>query len=257
MNSHCDRASNGSAVQGAGRFHASHMSFDGIASHYRWLEWVTAGSLLQRCRTTFLPEIKDARDILLLGEGRGRFLIEIVRQNPNARITCVDASARMLDLTRIELLRRADAAGHEVEGRGRTAGFGSTPVDRVRFVHSDILNGSWCGGSPAYDAVASHFFLDCFRPDQLEQIVSMVAAATIPGGRWLISDFCVPERGWQRVRARLILAGLYAFFRVMTRLPATRLTAPDALLKSAGFRLRDRRRYNHGLLHSDLWVDGS
>lgn len=242
------------------------MSFDAIAPHYRWLEFVTAGNLLQRCRTAFLHEFKDAQNILLLGEGRGRFLAELLSINSSARITCLDASSRMLELTRSSLQQR------------------KLPKDRVRFVHADALSAECSAAVPAaridsrqdqsslasfsttgtsavsvekqYDAVASHFFLDCFQPTQLCQLIAMVDAFTAPGARWFISDFCVPEHGWQRTRARFILAALYGFFRAVTKLPTSRLTSPDVYLRQAGFQLQQRRHFNRGLLHSDVWVKG-
>lgn len=237
---------------------SSEMSFDAIAPHYRWMEFVTAGSLLQRCRMAFLAELQAARNILLLGEGRGRFLVELLAVNPEARVTCVDASARMLEFMRACVRKR------------------NLPEARVRFVHMDLLRTKSSAAVPAalgfgrrdacatldgaasciepYDAVASHFFLDCFRPDQLESIAAVISQCTVPGARWLISDFCVPGRGWKRLRARLILASLYAFFRAVTHLPASRLTPPDEILQRAGFRLKQRIRFNLGLLHSDLWI---
>lgn len=241
------------------------MSFDAIAPYYRWLERVTAGPLLQRCRTEFLHELKDARNILLLGEGRGRFLMELLRQNPEAHITCVDASARMLELTRSELVKRGlldrsrpssscSAVGCEDEKRGRISRFTEPLTDQLRFTHADVFNEDWGCGSERYDAIASHFFLDCFPPHQLARICETIAAGTSPGAPWLISDFRLPDRGWRRLRARWILWGMYRFFRIMTALPASRLTDPDPLLKSAGFRLRTRAHFNHGLLHSDIWV---
>jgi len=57
-----------------------------------------------------------------------------------------------------------------------------------------------------------------------------------------------------RWRARLILWSMYRFFRVATRLPARRLTAPDPFLAEAGFALQARRVFEWGLLHSDCWT---
>ena len=81
-----------------------HMSFDTLAPHYRWMEFVLAGGKLQRCRTAFLKETVDAKNVLLLGEGNGRFLVAARRAMPEARITCVDSSSRMLQLARQRLL---------------------------------------------------------------------------------------------------------------------------------------------------------
>src|ERR1041385_77794 len=60
------------------------MSFDALAPHYLWMEWLLAGRKLQRCRTAFLDEARAARDILLLGEGNGRFLQALLQVNRTA-----------------------------------------------------------------------------------------------------------------------------------------------------------------------------
>jgi SAM-dependent methyltransferase len=239
------------------------MSFDAIAPHYRWLEQVTAGSLLQCCRTQFLHELGNARNILLLGEGHGRFLIELVKINPTAQITCLDASARMLERAHAALekygpldrIRCSSSAVIVEEEKPRERGVRTTnlPANPVRFVHSDIIKDNRKHPSDRYDAVASHFFLDCFPPDQLQQVCRVIAQWSVPRAVWLISDFCVPEHGWRRARARCILWMLYRFFRMTTGLPATRLTPPEKQMEAAGFQLRNRKHFNHSLLHSDVW----
>jgi ubiquinone/menaquinone biosynthesis C-methylase UbiE len=203
------------------------MGFDTLAPHYRWMEFVLAGEKLQRCRTAFLDEIKAARNILLLGEGHGRCLVECCRRFPGARIVCVDASERMLVQA-----RKLDAP-------------------QVEFIHADILN--WSPSGKSFDLIATNFFLDCFRPEQLEHVIAQVAAAATPRANWLLADFQTPPAGLRRIRSRLILWAMYAFFRVLTRLPASKLTAPDAALGRAGFRLHRRIEAEWGLLHSDWW----
>jgi ubiquinone/menaquinone biosynthesis C-methylase UbiE len=210
------------------------MSFDRLAPHYRWLEWVLAGRKLQRCRTAFVHAVPVPRRVLLLGEGNGRCLLELLHAFPTARFTCVDSSRRMLE--------RAQA-------RVRNQGL---PDERVDYVHADVLD--WRGRTGQFDLLVTHFFLDCFRPDQLGQIIPSLSAAAAPGALWLIADFCEPASGYFRKwRARWILQAMYLVFRRATRLPATRLTPPDGFLHQAGFVLRGRRLFDWGLLHSDLW----
>jgi len=209
------------------------MSFDLVAPYYRWMECVLAGGVMQRGRVAFLDEIPAARNILLLGEGHGRCLVECCRRFPKARIDCVDASERMLAEARRRLRRS------------------HLEATQVNFIQADILNGLPVGET--YDLIATHFFLDCFRSDQLELIIPGIAAGAIPGANWLIADFQIPPAGLPRLRARLILWMLYAFFRATTQLPADRLTAPDSLLQRAGFALSRRVDSDWGLLHSDWW----
>lgn len=209
------------------------MSFDLLAPHYRWMEWFLAGGKLQRCRTAHLPLIENGLNILLMGEGNGRFLLHCRRRFPGAWITCVDASARMLSAAQQRLL------GH---------GLGS---QHVRFVQADAL--AWSPPSEAFDIIATHFFLDCFRPEQLHQLIESLAQAARPKAFWLVADFHVPARGMARLRAQAIHWLMYRFFRWVTLLPATQLTPPDGYLRAAGFELRKREFSEWGLLRSDLW----
>ncbi|MDB6065068.1 MAG: Methyltransferase type 12 [Pedosphaera sp.] len=210
------------------------VNFDPLAPHYRWMEWLLAGPKLQRCRTAFLDSIPAPRHVLLLGEGNGRFLTELLRIHPGAHCTCMDASARMLECARAR-----------VQSSGLAA-------NSVQFIHANILN--WTPPAGQFDLIVSHFFLDCFRPDQLAQLLPRLAAAAAPGAGWLLADFQEPrEPAWAKWRARLILRSMYWFFGFATHLPAAHLTVPDASLENLGFVLRERRTYDWGLLHSDLW----
>jgi ubiquinone/menaquinone biosynthesis C-methylase UbiE len=205
------------------------MSFDRLAPHYRWMEWLLAGRKLQRCRTAFLGELPRVEHALLLGEGNGRFLGEFLKAQSQARVTCLDASGRMLTAAR----RRAASA-------------------RVEFICCNVLD--WVAPARQFDLVVSNFFLDCFRPDQLAAITRNIARSTRSDALWLIADFSEPLAGWRKWRARAILWSMYRFFRWTTRLPARTLTAPDAFLDQNGFRLCARRPSEWGLLRSDLWM---
>ena len=209
------------------------MSFDLLAPHYRWMEWLLAGPKLQRCRTAFIDEILEPKRVLLLGEGNGRCLAELAAKFPAAEFVCVDASQRMLDRARERL---------------RQHGLGTT---KVALIHADILEWQPRG---EFDLIVTNFFLDCFRPEQINLIVSRIAANASPGVRWLLADFCEPESGFAKWRARAILTSMYLFFRVATGLPATKLTPPDEVLERCGFTLSSRRTFEWGLLHSDVWV---
>lgn len=213
------------------------MSFEGLAPHYRWMEFVLAGEKLQRCRTAFLERVGGANEVLILGEGNGRFLLECRRKLPNAKITCVDASARMLTLARERLEEQgADCA-------------------RIDFVHADAL--AWTPPKRRFDLIVTHFFLDCFTREQLETLIAKLACAAVPQAKWLLADFQSAAAGLRRQRSRLILWAMYRFFRVVTRLPAAALTPPDDFLRRQGFQLREREVRDWGLLHSDWWQRGA
>ncbi|HEU5396033.1 MAG TPA: class I SAM-dependent methyltransferase [Verrucomicrobiae bacterium] len=210
------------------------MSFDRLAPYYRWLELVTAGKKLHRCRTAFLAEIPAPTNILLAGEGHGRSLAEYRRRFPRAQITCLDASPAILAQARRQLERLR------------------LPSADIRFIQADALN--WRPEGGPFDLIVTNFFLDCFRRDQLESLIPRLAAAGTPGAHWLVADFQVAPAGWKRLRSRLILWSLYRFFRLVTRLPADRLTPPAPLLERAGFILHRRLSFEGNLLHGDWWI---
>ncbi len=209
------------------------MSFDTLAPHYRWMEFITAGEKLQRCRTRFISRTGQIRQALILGEGNGRFLAALRRHAPGSSVTCVDASERMLA---------------RAKGRLERAGLNGSGLV---FVHADALE--WMPPERAFDLIVTHFFLDCFTAKQLETIVSKLAGAALPGAKWLLADFRIPASGLTRMRAWLMHRAMYLFFRWAARLPARELTPPDPFLKTHGFVLQDRRISEWGLLHTDLW----
>ena len=210
------------------------MSFDSLAPHYRWLELLTAGELLQQCRTRFVDRTRHARRVLLLGEGIGRFLAVFRRVNPRASVTCVDSSAVMIQLAQ----RRLKHGGHETA--------------HVEWIHADALG--WKPPREPFDLVATHFFLDCFRQEQIDRLTTCIASRISPGGLWLVSDFRLPDSGLARLRARCIVTFLYQAFRFFAALRASRLPDSDMALNRCGLRLVQREVFNFGLLHSDVWV---
>lgn len=210
------------------------MSFDAIAPWYRTLERIAFGDDLQRCRVTCLGDIASPQRALIVGEGNGRFLRELLRLHPNVEVDCLDASQRMLRLAR----KRID---RELPER----------AESVRFLHQDIT--SWPAPENHYDLLVTHFVLDCFSEVALTGIVSKLARAATQNANWLLADFCVPANGIAKLRARAWLAAMYLFFRVTARIPARELADPTPLLQSEGFALVRQRFFRNGMLKSEIW----
>ena len=205
-------------------------NFDALAPHYRWIEAVTFGPLLQWCRTALLTEMQGSRHALVLGDGNGRFLAELLAANPRVVVDAVDISPAMAALARKRI----------------------GPSDRVHFhvVDARLLTLP----SAPYDLVVTHFFLDCFNRRDLERLIPKLAASLGPRGRGVVGDFRLPTRGWQQLGGQVALAAMYAFFRLATRLPARQLVDPDPLLRGAGLELVRERSRLGGFLSARLWV---
>src|ERR1700678_2904457 len=57
------------------------VNFDPIARPYRWLEYLSFGPWLGRCRSAQLEHLAGAQRALLLGDGDGRFLARLLAAN--------------------------------------------------------------------------------------------------------------------------------------------------------------------------------
>lgn len=209
------------------------VNFDPVARPYRWLEYLSFGPSLALCRNAQLAHLTQAQNALVLGDGDGRFLARLLSVNATLTADVVDSSQAMLDL---------------LENRARRAGV-STP-ERIRLHHSDALE--W-HATRSYDLIVSHFFLDCFFPQQLEQLLDRVLPHAVPGALWVISEFAIPPNRVAAYVARRIIALLYRAFGVLTGLRVRQLPDYEAALLLRGLIPGHDRRYLGGLLHSKLW----
>jgi ubiquinone/menaquinone biosynthesis C-methylase UbiE len=212
------------------------VNFDLVAPHYRCLETIAFGNALQNARTYWINEIPAPQRALIVGEGDGRFLCELLRAHPKTDIDCVDASGRMVALARARVRRLCPQS-----------------LASVRFLHIDVFNWS---SSDSYDLLVTHFFLDCFPREQVGAIVTKLAQTARPGAVWLIADFCIPHRRFARIRAMVWVRTVYAFFRSVAAIPAKELVDPTPYLQCNGFVARSRK-LSSGMLKSELYVSAS
>lgn len=209
------------------------MSFDRMAGHYRWLEILFAGSTLQQCRTALLQDelLNGCRRVLIVGEGDGRFLQECAAQLPEAEFLCVDGSEVMLS-----------------EARRRNEGNG-----RIRFLRAEMPD--WQPPAETFDLIVTHFFLDCFGAGDLENVIGLLSRAGLADAVWLLADFQIPKGPMAaRLRAKLVIAAAYAFFRMVTGLRVRRLVDPAPFLESHGFHRVRQRIWSWEMLYSSLWM---
>ena len=204
-------------------------TFDRLARPYRWLEDAAFGRGLLRCRYDLLPWLADARRVLTVGEGDGRFVAELARQFPEIKVDCVEASEAMIDRARECLPANA----------------------KVRFHQADALE--WDFSKDKYDAVVTCFFLDCFSPETLAVLMPRLAASVRPEGQWLVAEFGQPSRGWPAWHARGWLAVMYFFFRLAARLEARRLPNWELEMARLDFVCSDRMTRRWNLMAATRW----
>jgi ubiquinone/menaquinone biosynthesis C-methylase UbiE len=207
------------------------MNADRIARAYRWIEYLTFGHTLQQCRVAHLPSLSDKQQVLILGEGDGRFLDALVNANPKVLVDVFDSSQQMVDLAQARLL--------------------PSNRPRVRFFHSDAVANPF--HADYYNVCAVNFFLDCLSSAETQAIVAKIALALRPGGHLIVGEFQVPSRGLKRLHALVWLRTMYLFFRLTTGLTATNIPDYQAMLGSAGFVLVRQQTRRFGLIAAQLW----
>jgi ubiquinone/menaquinone biosynthesis C-methylase UbiE len=205
------------------------MSFDPVARVYHLVEALVFGRTLQRARVAWLGEVADARRALIVGEGDGRFLEQLLVIAPSVEVVCVDGSAGMLSVAS----KRIGAS------------------ERVQFVHADLGAYEPTG---RYDLVVTHFVLDCFDEPGVAALAARLTATLAPGGRWLLADFRVPTGVLRALRARFWLAVMYRFFRIATKLRVKRLVDPTSILELNGLVRARWTELDAGFVGTALWA---
>jgi hypothetical protein len=214
-------------------------NFDPIARPYRLLEYLTLGRSLERCRLHYLPQLLDQKKALILGDGDGRFLAQLLAQSPHLCADAVDTSAEMLHLLRQNCEAAAPNARTRLQTH-QTSALSFTPPASIP-------------ETTPYDLVVTHFFLDCLTQPELELLIARIAPTLAPNALWLISDFRIPS-GLARLPATLLIRALYLAFRILTNLRTTRLPKHSTPLTQAGFTRLSQHHQFFGILTTELWM---
>jgi len=202
--------------------------FNRLARVYRWMEWLTFGPFLQRCRCAFLSRLGQRRNALVLGDGDGRFTACLMRSNIGVEVDAVDASEVML---------------HQLASR--------TPAHRVRVDIGDAR--TFHPRRRDYDLIATHFFLDCFTDPEIENLACRLRHHVSPGVVWVISEFAIPSNFFGLAIAQPLISALYLAFGLLTNLRIRHLPNHRAALARSGWFLAHQEGSLAGLLVSEMW----
>jgi len=233
-------------------------NFDHVASLYRWAEYLTLGTLLQRTRTHFLAQLPPRNNALILGDGDGRFLAQLLARQPHLHALAVDTSATMLHLLR----RRCQPYADRLRTL-QTSALNLTPATIRHAAPATIgypkasalglLSPEEESGALAPDLITTHFFLDCLTQPEVDALTQNLASQISPGSLWLLSDFGQPRPRALRPLAALYIRTLYLAFRLLTNLRVTHLPDPQTSLRRAGFHRIARHDLLYGLLYTEIW----
>lgn len=210
-------------------------SFCNLARSYHLLETVAFGPVLNRARLAWIDHLATVDPILLLGDGDGRSLCAILELNRGANITSIDSSPTMIEQARQRIRRVHPHAMNRVSWRCQD-------IRETRLPRNQ------------YRAVVTQFFFDCFRQDEVIDIHGNISQSLKVDGRWIWSDFVVPNDPLRAFLARSYLGLLYRFFRWQTDISAHHLPAVPPLFAKSGLRPAETQRFLFGTIESSVWV---
>jgi ubiquinone/menaquinone biosynthesis C-methylase UbiE len=203
-------------------------NFDFVAAFYPLLEQLIFGSTLSRARSFFISQATQGKNVLLIGEGNGRFLFETVMQTSTPAFTVVDSSARMLSAATRRVAR--------IECR-----------PKIEFFHADILD--WRPPLAHYDRIVTHFVLDLYRPYSMRRIIEKISRIAAEDALWINVDF---SNANQRLYQRLLMWAQYRFFRICAGIEAPRLFESGGYFREAGWQVIENRTIKQGWIAAHL-----
>jgi ubiquinone/menaquinone biosynthesis C-methylase UbiE len=192
------------------------MDFNKIAPCYSLLESLLFGGALQATRTSSIHNLVDAENILIIGEGRGRLLNELLRLNPKAEVCVVEQSARMIEKMKCDLEQ--------------------FDLKKVTFINESFLT---YPGTYQFDAVCTCFFFDCFESREVKNGIGKIYSLLKVDGIWMNVDFRFFQNNviHQRIAHRILIQFLYGFFHLTTGLTTTTLVCVETLACKFGFKV--------------------
>jgi len=168
--------------------------FDSVAWIYDSLSKLVFGNELINAQKHFLHRIPGGSNVLIIGGGTGDLLPPILHSSPGCHVCYIDASLKMID--------RAQA---KVQGN-----------KQVRFIHGTEQE---IPTRKVFDVIITNFYFDLFSEESLHLVVDKVKKHLSRNGAWLATDFVNTGRIMHRAQLGL----MYAFFRVISNIEASRL----------------------------------
>ncbi len=197
--------------------------FDRIASVYDLLARLVFGKSMVKAQIHFLPKIPAHAKVLILGGGTGWILTELFRMNPLCKVWYVEASAKMLALSR----KRVNDEWP------------------VKFIHGTEEN---IPLSMDFDVVITNFYLDLFNENALNEVVVRIKSALNVNSIWIATDFVNNQKLWQRVTLRI----MYLFFQLACNIESTQLPAWKTAIQKTKYKKEEIKSF-YGAFIETVW----
>lgn len=210
---------------------ASQRGYDRLAPWYATIERCVFGRRLERARRQLLGELPRFQRALVLGDGDGRILAELIDRDRASQFISLDHSRRMLALQQ----RRVPKSEHH----------------RIAWLHADARDLPLAANH--FDLLVTICLTDCFERPTLQTAIVDWTARTTAAAIWWHVDFIMPRGRLARILAATTSAAMHAFFRWQTDLPNRHLDDPDPLIQAAGWAPLATQSMSHPFIRSRLY----
>ncbi len=200
-------------------------NFNFIAPFYDSLARLVFGKSIRQAQLTFLSEVEEGDEVLILGGGTGKILTALDNLNRKIQITYIDKSAKMIELSQ------------------RRGPFKNLTVQYICGDHTLISD-------KKYDVIITQFFLDVFDRSNLEGVVDCLYRSLKMSGYWIYADFINSDLP----RHRLLLKLMHLFFRLTANLQSMQLLDHQKTLENHGLKIMSKKYFYKSMIVSALFV---
>lgn len=201
--------------------------FNGIAPMYDRMARFIFGQELERAKRHYLNYIKDGHKILYIGGGTGSILPDMVEKHHHLEIDFIDASDKMIEYAKKKVLHT-----------------GTSTINWIHGTEDDIPHKDY------YDIVITNFFLDLFKPEELDILMPKIDVALRQDGFWIFTDFHARTKG---LKNRILVHSMYFFFRMIGAVKGNRLLRYGLYFEKIGFRRMAQERFYKDLIETRVY----
>ena len=206
------------------------VNFSKLAPIYDLLGSLAFVGRLHRSQTHLIPLYpKQPKNILIMGGGTGKFLIELLKAITFENITYIDLSPKMITLAR----NKVSVSYPE-------------SLSKMHFICGDETTIP----KKSYDLIITHYFLDCFTETDFVKVAESLYDHLQATGTWSMVDFSNPQNN--HIKGSII-GFLYGFFRLTCQLNVKNIPDFDPWFEQKLGRRYDKE-FIGGLLKSTIYT---
>lgn len=202
--------------------------FDRVAPFYDKMMRAVFGKSIVRAQTYFLPRLIPGARVLIIGGGTGWIAQEVFEYCPDARITYLDASPKMILRAKASIV---------IPEQGQIA-----------FI---LGNEKFLAELGQFDVLITNFFLDLFLPPRSQMISQQLFEQLENQGLWLYTDFYA--EGNPLFWRKWAINGMYFIAKHWCRIEARRYWDFESCLLRLPLHSRGEKYFFGKMIKSSLY----